>query len=141
MDTIDFQAFKRRRETHSVQNEERVWNRAERLSQIFMDTHFESAPQQTRAFTDAVDAVIQYIENERPVEKANQIRDDQLIEMAAGLQAKGLMASARNQAVMPAAARLSEVFMETFMQEQPANFIKFRNSVDTMLNSCVMPVR
>lgn len=141
MGVVSLETFKRNQDYKKAMPDERVWDRAQRLSDIFTGTHFDSQAMQTRALDDAVQAVVQYIENERPIEKSNRVRDDQLAEIAGAIQAKALMASARNPDLMRASSRLSEAFMDTFMLEEPATFSRYRQTVDNIVNAAMTPQR
>ncbi len=89
--------------------EERVWDRIQRLSQKASDP-FQSSKDRTCALTDAINAMVQYISNELPIEKHNKVRADQVAERAATLFVKAII----NPATSAHAIYLQDAVLKTF---------------------------
>lgn len=72
-------------EDNAVNEEERAWDRAERLLGVLTSGGITSVEKRKKVFDDAAAALLQYLDNEWPVEKDNKCRADDVAEKAATL--------------------------------------------------------
>tara|TARA_B100000780_G_scaffold267036_1_gene223767 strand:+ start:4192 stop:4647 length:456 start_codon:yes stop_codon:yes gene_type:complete len=97
-----------------AQNDERVWDRVERLAELSrVQGHTNTSTQQRlETWESAVNALLQYIDNEWPIEKHNKVRADNIAEIAATLFAKGATCFPQSQKSTELQSKVIDAFEE-----------------------------
>lgn len=133
---VDLTSFRRQTAIKSVASkDERVWDRVERTQSIFTSGAFTNDTMRRDAWNNAAEALLQYMNNEWPIEKENACRADQIAEYAATLFVMGTF----DRQLSNKALEVQDMALEGFDE---TSLIKARhtygNFVGNLMNSLMM---
>lgn len=112
--------------------DERVWDRVQRTQGILTAGGFLNDQIRRGAWKDAAEALLQYMDNEWPIEKENACRADDIAEYAATLFVMGTF----DQQLTDKALKVQEEALDGFEKIGFANADqKYRNTVGNLMNA------
>ena len=112
--------------------DERVWNRVERTQSILTAGGFINDQLRHNAWNNAAEALLQYMDNEWPIENKNACRADDIAEYAAILFVMGTF----DQQLTDKALKVQETALQGFEYTKLMNAEhRYRNSVGKLMDA------
>ena len=133
---VSLEAFRRKSElSKPAQKDERVWDRVERLYDLTntQNQTNTSGPQRQETWESAVNALIQYIDNEWPIEKDNKIRANDIAEKASVLFVKGAFTFPQSKKSTDLQSKIIDAFEE---QGFPDALNNYRRQTCALVDAC-----
>lgn len=119
------------------EKDERVWDRVERLYGLSCAQNPSNTPhgQRLETWEVAVNALLQYISNEWPIEKHNKVRADDIAEKSATLFVKGALGFPQSSKSTQLQSTLIDAFED---QGFPDALMHYRKQVTALIDANMM---